>query len=49
MTSAGLHIPDWITMDYISAKAGATAEAVSAWTNAPQILDSELFWIYPLC
>jgi len=37
MTSAGLHIPDWITMDYISAKAGATAEAVSAWTNAPQI------------
>lgn len=37
MTSAGLHIPDWMTMDYISAKAGATAEAVSAWTNAPQI------------
>jgi amino acid transporter len=37
MHSAGMHIPDWMTMDYLSAKAGATAEAVSAWANAPQI------------
>ncbi len=37
LTSAGMHIPDWMTMDYMTAKAGATAEAVSAWTNAPQI------------
>jgi amino acid transporter len=35
--SAGLHIPDWLTMDYMTAKAGASAEAVSAWTNAPQL------------
>ncbi|MBI5857418.1 MAG: amino acid permease [Sphingobacteriales bacterium] len=37
MDSAGFHIPDWMTMDYVTAKAGATAEAISAWTNAPQI------------
>jgi amino acid transporter len=35
--SAGLHIPDWLTMDYMTAKAGASAEAISAWTNAPQL------------
>lgn len=35
--SAGLHIPDWLTMDYMTAKAGASAEAVSAWTHAPQL------------
>jgi amino acid transporter len=37
MHSAGLHIPDWMTMDYLTAKAGASAEAVSAWANAPNI------------
>ena len=37
MTKAGVHIPDWLTMDYVTAKAGATADAVSAWANAPQI------------
>jgi basic amino acid/polyamine antiporter, APA family len=37
MHSAGMHIPDWLTMDYVSAKAGASEEAISAWTNAPQI------------
>lgn len=37
MDSAGMHIPDWMTMDYMTAKAGATAEAVSAWANAPMI------------
>jgi amino acid transporter len=35
--SAGLHIPDWLTMDYMTAKAGESAEAISAWTNAPQL------------
>jgi amino acid transporter len=35
--SAGLYIPDWLTMDYMTAKAGASAEAISAWTNAPQL------------
>ncbi|MBP8244328.1 MAG: amino acid permease, partial [Chitinophagaceae bacterium] len=29
MDQAGMHIPDWMTMDYMTAKAGATAEAIS--------------------
>lgn len=37
MNKAGLHIPDWMTMDYMSAKAGASEAAVSAWANAPNI------------
>jgi basic amino acid/polyamine antiporter, APA family len=37
MHSAGMHIPDWLTMDYVSAKAGGSVEAISAWTNAPQL------------
>ena len=40
MTKAGLHIPDWMTMDYISAKRGfadGLADQASAWVNAPQI------------
>lgn len=40
MTKAGLHIPDWMTMDYISAKRGfadGLADQASAWINAPQI------------
>src|SRR5215216_5909190 len=37
MNAAGMHVPDWLTMDYISAKAGASAEAVSAWSSAPQL------------
>lgn len=37
MHSAGMHIPDWLTMDYVSAKAGGSEEAVSAWANAPQL------------
>jgi len=35
--SAGLHIPDWLTMDYMTAKAGESAEAVSAWAHAPNL------------
>lgn len=40
MTKAGLHIPDWMTMDYISAKKGfaeGLADQASAWINAPQL------------
>ena len=33
MANAGLHIPEWMTMDYMSAKAAQGA----AWLNAPQI------------
>ncbi|PZF72538.1 amino acid permease [Taibaiella soli] len=31
----GLHIPEFLTMDYWTAKAGATADAKLAWANAP--------------
>lgn len=37
MSKAGMHIPDWLTMDYMSAKRGVVEGAVSAWANAPQI------------
>ncbi|HUR66765.1 MAG TPA: amino acid permease [Chitinophagaceae bacterium] len=37
MNNAGMHIPDWMTMDYMTAKTGATDAAVSAWTHAPQL------------
>ncbi len=40
MSKAGMHIPDWMTMDYISAKKGfanGVSEQASAWVNAPQI------------
>jgi len=40
MSKAGLHIPEWLTMDYLTAKRGfleGTANQVAAWTNAPQI------------
>ena len=40
MDKAGFHIPEWLTMDYMSAKRGfaegVTAQA-AAWTDAPQI------------
>ena len=47
MDQAGMHIPDWMTMDYMTAKAGATAEAISAWTNAPQISGYRLIMDIP--
>ena len=40
MDKAGLHIPEWLTMDYLTAKNGfaaGMADQVAAWTNAPQI------------
>jgi amino acid transporter len=45
--SAGIHIPDWMTMDYMTAKAGATAEAVSAWSNAPGIAGLKIIMDIP--
>ena len=45
--SAGMHIPDWMTMDYMTAKAGATAEAVSAWTNAPNFFGLKIVMDIP--
>lgn len=37
MDGFGMHIPDWLTMDYWTAQDMATKEATAAWLNAPQI------------
>jgi len=37
LDKAGMHIPDWLTMDYVTAKRGASEAAVNAWNTAPQI------------
>jgi basic amino acid/polyamine antiporter, APA family len=40
LDKAGMHIPDWLTMDYVTAKRGfadGTQAAVRAWNEAPQI------------
>ncbi len=47
MQSAGMHVPDWLTMDYVSAKAGASAEAVSAWANAPLLFGLHIIMDLP--
>ena len=50
MNKAGLHIPDWLTMDYLTAKHGfaaGTADQVSAWTNAPQIFGFRIIMDLP--
>ncbi len=47
MGKAGMHIPDWMTMDYMTAKAGATDAAVSAWNNAPQLSGFRLIMDIP--
>jgi APA family basic amino acid/polyamine antiporter len=50
MDKAGMHIPDWLTMDYMSAKHGfadGVASSVAAWTNAPQIFGFRLIMDLP--
>lgn len=47
MNKAGMHIPDWMTMDYMTAKAGASDAAVSAWADAPQIAGFRLIMDVP--
>jgi len=47
MGKAGLHIPEWMTMDYMTAKAGASEAAISAWTDAPQISGFRLIMDVP--
>lgn len=44
---AGFHIPDWMTMDYLSARAGATDTAVSAWNTAPDLFGLRLIFDIP--
>jgi len=37
MKGIGLAIPEWLTMDFVTAGKGASPEAIAAWQNAPQI------------
>jgi amino acid transporter len=43
MTKAGLHIPDWLTMDYVSAK----GQQAAAWADAPQIFGFRIIMDLP--
>ncbi|MGB3153204.1 MAG: amino acid permease [Chitinophagaceae bacterium] len=50
MTKAGLHIPDWLTMDYVSAKRGfvdGLTDQASAWSNAPQLFGFRIIMDLP--
>lgn len=47
MDKIGWHIPDWMTMDSVTAKAGASPEAIAAWTNAPDIGGMRLIFDLP--
>lgn len=47
MSKAGMHFPDWMTMDYLSAKAGASEAAISAWNSAPKLMGLRLIMDIP--
>ncbi|HYC40707.1 MAG TPA: amino acid permease [Chitinophagaceae bacterium] len=47
MSKAGLDIPHWMTMDFMSAKAGATPEAAGAWAEAPRLFGMPLVMDLP--
>jgi basic amino acid/polyamine antiporter, APA family len=50
LDKAGMHIPDWLTMDYVTAQRGfaeGTQAAVRAWTNAPQVFGLRILMDVP--
>jgi len=47
MHKAGLHIPEWMTMDYLSAKKGLVEGAAQAWADAPQLFGFRLIMDIP--
>lgn len=50
MDKMNLHIPDWMTMDYMSAKAGFASgdpSAVAAWDGAPQLFGLRMIMDIP--
>jgi amino acid transporter len=50
MDKAGMHIPEWMTMDYLSAKHGfaaGIADKVLAWSNAPMIFGMRIILDIP--
>ena len=50
LDKAGFHIPDWLTMDYVTAQRGfaeGTESAVRAWTGAPQLFGMRVLMDLP--
>jgi basic amino acid/polyamine antiporter, APA family len=47
MDKIGWHIPDWLTMDYMSAKTGAFEGSAAAWSDAPQIFGLRIIMDLP--
>ncbi|MDB5205362.1 MAG: amino acid transporter [Flavisolibacter sp.] len=50
LDKAGMHIPDWLTMDYVTAKrafAAGSETAVRVWNNAPQVGGMRIFMDLP--
>lgn len=50
MSKAGLAFPEWMTMDYLSAKAGfvaGEAEKAAAWTGAPKLMGMRIIMDIP--
>ncbi|MEK7225315.1 MAG: amino acid permease, partial [Bacteroidota bacterium] len=47
MDKIGWHIPDWLTMDYMSAKTNAFAGSAAAWADAPQLFGLRIIMDLP--
>lgn len=47
MDKVNLHIPDWLTMDYMSAKTNAFEGSAAAWNDAPQIFGLRIIMDLP--
>lgn len=47
MDKIGWHIPDWLTMDYVSAKTGAFEGSAAAWADAPQVFGLRMIMDLP--
>lgn len=47
MDQAGMHIPDWMTMDYLSAKRGVFENSLAAWDGAPKFLGMRIIMDIP--
>jgi amino acid transporter len=47
MDKVGWHIPDWLTMDYMSAKRGVFEGSAAAWNDAPQIFGLRMIMDLP--
>jgi basic amino acid/polyamine antiporter, APA family len=47
MDKVGWHIPDWLTMDYMSAKRGVFEGSAAAWNDAPQVFGMRMIMDLP--